>query len=151
MRRLFMIDGSACWLPGGHGPNRGASSAECEAICRQHRAGCHNGTLPRMPSRDALKTLTPEHVETALSSFSMRRQAAALTLAERRAVAATSRALGRLTGRRSRSFQRARTAPLRRRPIRWRVRRGTASAVTSATLGSRRPRPRVCRPPWCRA
>ena len=40
-----------------------------------------------MPSRDALKTLTPEHVETALSSFSMRRQGAALTPAERRAVA----------------------------------------------------------------
>ena len=40
-----------------------------------------------MPSREALKTLTPEHVETALSSFSMRRQGASLTLAERRAVA----------------------------------------------------------------
>jgi len=40
-----------------------------------------------MPSRDALRTLTPEHVETALSSFSMRRQAGALTVAERRAVA----------------------------------------------------------------
>jgi polyvinyl alcohol dehydrogenase (cytochrome) len=40
-----------------------------------------------MPNRDALKTLTPEHVETALSSFSMRRQGASLTLAERRAVA----------------------------------------------------------------
>ena len=58
-----------------------------EAIYRQSCAGCHNGTLPRMPSRDALKTLTPEHVETALSSFSMRRQGAALGLAERRAVA----------------------------------------------------------------
>src|SRR5262249_33147496 len=58
-----------------------------EAVYRQHCAGCHNGTMPRMPNRDALKTLTPEHVETALSSFSMRRQGAALTLAERRAVA----------------------------------------------------------------
>ncbi len=58
-----------------------------EAVYRQHCAGCHNGTMPRMPNRDALKTLTPEHVETALSSFSMRRQGAALTLPERRAVA----------------------------------------------------------------
>src|SRR5258706_8022925 len=58
-----------------------------EAVNRQHCAGCHNGTMPRMPNRDALKTLTPEHVETALSSFSMRRQGSALTLAERRAVA----------------------------------------------------------------
>src|SRR5580765_6378816 len=58
-----------------------------EAVYRQHCAGCHNGALPRMPSRDALKTLTPEHVETSLSSFTMRRQGAALSLAERRAVA----------------------------------------------------------------
>ncbi len=58
-----------------------------EQIYRQHCAGCHNGAMPRMPGRDALKTLTPEHVETALSSFTMRRQGASLTPAERRAVA----------------------------------------------------------------
>ena len=40
-----------------------------------------------MPTREALKSVTPEHIETALSSFTMRRQGAALTLAERRAVA----------------------------------------------------------------
>src|SRR5206468_142434 len=56
-------------------------------VYRQHCAGCHNGSMPRMPSRDALKTLTQEHVETALSSFTMRRQGAPLTLAERRAFA----------------------------------------------------------------
>ncbi len=67
-----------------------------EALYRQHCAGCHDGAMPRMPSREALKTLTPEHVETALSSFSMRRQGASLSLAERRAVAAyvTGRAAG---------------------------------------------------------
>jgi polyvinyl alcohol dehydrogenase (cytochrome) len=64
-----------------------AAAPNGEAVFRQHCAGCHNGTLPRMPSRDALKTLTPEHVETALSSFTMRRQGAALSLPERRAVA----------------------------------------------------------------
>jgi len=49
-----------------------------------------------MPNREALKTLTPEHVETALRSFSMRRQGAPLSLAERRAVAefVTGRAVG---------------------------------------------------------
>jgi polyvinyl alcohol dehydrogenase (cytochrome) len=62
-------------------------AANGEAVYQQHCAGCHNGTMPRMPNRDALKTLTPEHVETALSSFTMRRQGAALTPAERRAVA----------------------------------------------------------------
>ncbi len=67
-----------------------------EAIYRQHCAGCHNGSMPRMPSREALKTLTPEHVETALSSFSMRRQGSTLSLAERRAVAeyVTGRTVG---------------------------------------------------------
>ena len=64
-----------------------AQNPDGEAVYRQHCGGCHNGSLPRMPNRDALKTLTPEHVETALSSFSMRRQGASLTLAERRAVA----------------------------------------------------------------
>ncbi|HUK37048.1 MAG TPA: cytochrome c, partial [Vicinamibacterales bacterium] len=64
-----------------------AQNPNGEAIYRQHCAGCHNGSMPRMPSRDALRTLTPEHVETALSSFNMRRQGASLTLAERRAVA----------------------------------------------------------------
>src|SRR5437762_4964868 len=58
-----------------------------EAVYRQHCAACHEGTMPRMPSREALRAVTPEHIETALSSFTMRRQGAALTLAERRAVA----------------------------------------------------------------
>src|SRR6478672_12519162 len=64
-----------------------AQTPNGEAVYRQHCAGCHNGSMPRMPNRDALKTLTPEHVETALNSFSMRRQGASLSLAERRAVA----------------------------------------------------------------
>jgi polyvinyl alcohol dehydrogenase (cytochrome) len=64
-----------------------AQAPDGETVYRQHCAGCHNGSMPRMPSREALKTLTPEHVDTALSSFTMRRQGASLTLAERRAVA----------------------------------------------------------------
>lgn len=58
-----------------------------EAVYRLHCAGCHEGTMSRMPSREALRGLTPEHVDTALSSFTMRRQGATLTSAERRAVA----------------------------------------------------------------
>ena len=58
-----------------------------EAVYRQRCASCHEGTLPRMPSREALRGVTPEAVETALSSFTMRRQGASLNGAERRAVA----------------------------------------------------------------
>ena len=50
-----------------------------EAIYKQNCAACHQGNLPRMPTRAALRELTPEHVETALSSFSMRRQGANLS------------------------------------------------------------------------
>src|SRR5512138_1430222 len=67
-----------------------------EAVYKQHCAGCHEGSMPRMPNREALKGFSPEAVETALSSFSMRRQGATLSPAERRAVAAfvTGRAAG---------------------------------------------------------
>ena len=58
-----------------------------EAVYNQHCASCHNGQMPRMPSREAMRALTPEHIDTALSSFTMRRQGAALSAAERRAVA----------------------------------------------------------------
>jgi polyvinyl alcohol dehydrogenase (cytochrome) len=43
--------------------------------------------MSRMPTREGLRALSPEHIETELASFSMRRQAAALSPAERRAVA----------------------------------------------------------------
>ena len=59
-----------------------------EAVYKQHCAACHEGSIPRMPTREALRGMTPEHVETSLSSFTMRRQGAALSPAERRAVAA---------------------------------------------------------------
>ena len=59
-----------------------------EAVYKQHCASCHEGSLPRMPRREALRAMAPEAVDTALSSFSMRRQGSALSSAERRAVAA---------------------------------------------------------------
>jgi mono/diheme cytochrome c family protein len=58
-----------------------------EAVYKQHCAACHEGTMPRIPSRETLKSVTPEAIETALSSFMMRRQGASLSAAERRAVA----------------------------------------------------------------
>ena len=64
-----------------------AQSPNGEAVYTQHCASCHEGALPRMPTREALRAYTPEAVETALSSFTMRRQGAALNGAERRAVA----------------------------------------------------------------
>jgi polyvinyl alcohol dehydrogenase (cytochrome) len=64
-----------------------AQAPSGEAVYKQNCAACHDGNLPRMPTRAALRELTPEHVETALSSFSMRRQGANLSPAERRAVA----------------------------------------------------------------
>ena len=66
------------------------------AVYKQHCAACHDGSMPRMPSRAALGAMAPEHVESELASFGMRRQGAALSPAERRAVAefVTGRAAG---------------------------------------------------------
>jgi len=66
------------------------------AVYKQHCAACHEGSMPRMPSRAALGAMAPEHVESELASFGMRRQGAALSPAERRAVAefVTGRAAG---------------------------------------------------------
>src|SRR3970040_1615366 len=57
------------------------------AVYKQHCAACHEGSVPRAPSRDALRAMSPEHIESELASFSMRRQGGALSPAERRAVA----------------------------------------------------------------
>ena len=59
-----------------------------ETVYKQHCVGCHEGSIPRAPNREALRAMEPEAIDTALSSFSMRRQGASLSSAERRAVAA---------------------------------------------------------------
>jgi polyvinyl alcohol dehydrogenase (cytochrome) len=59
-----------------------------ETIYKQHCVGCHEGVVPRAPNREALRAMEPEAIDSALSSFSMRRQGASLSSAERRAVAA---------------------------------------------------------------
>jgi polyvinyl alcohol dehydrogenase (cytochrome) len=59
-----------------------------ETVYKQHCVGCHEGSVPRAANREALRAMEPEAIDTALSSFSMRRQGATLSSAERRAVAA---------------------------------------------------------------
>ncbi len=63
------------------------ASPSGEAVYREHCAACHEGSIPRMPTREALRAMAPEHIESELASFSMRRQGGALSPAERRAVA----------------------------------------------------------------
>ncbi len=57
------------------------------AVYKQSCAGCHETAIPRMPNRAALGKMSPEHIESELAAFSMRRQGAKLSPAERRAVA----------------------------------------------------------------
>ena len=132
-----------------------AQAPSGEAVYKQNCAACHEGNLPRMPDRAALRELTPEHVETALSSFSMRRQGANLSPAERRAVAEF------VTGRPGGSYR----APLevipksaycsagrvRRAAPLDRARAGTAGASTRATRASSPRPPPASPPPTCRS
>ena len=69
-------------------PAVAAAQTEGAAVYQQHCAACHEGTMARVPNREALRAMTPEHIESELASFSMRRQGAALNPAQRRAVAA---------------------------------------------------------------
>jgi polyvinyl alcohol dehydrogenase (cytochrome) len=84
MRRIVLVAVLVAGVPAlSH-----AQAASGEVIYKQHCMGCHEGSLPRAPNREALRAMAPEAIDTALSSFSMRRQAATLSSAERRAVAA---------------------------------------------------------------
>ena len=53
-----------------------------ETVYKQHCVGCHEGSVPRAPNREALRAMEPEAIDTALSSFSMRRQGASLSSAD---------------------------------------------------------------------
>jgi polyvinyl alcohol dehydrogenase (cytochrome) len=56
-------------------------------IYKTHCASCHDAGIPRIPTRDALKTFSPETVNRALVSGAMRFQGSDLSLAERHSVA----------------------------------------------------------------
>jgi hypothetical protein len=98
-----------------------------------------------MPNRDALKTLTPEHVETALNSLDAARP---LSLAERRAVADMSPLPGGFHRAPPTSFRRPRTRRTLAELIRGR-RRGMASRDTATPDFSQPPLP-ACRRRRCR-
>jgi polyvinyl alcohol dehydrogenase (cytochrome) len=85
---LVMLLTGVAWAQPGASPGA--------AVFKQHCASCHDGGMARVPTRDALRAMTPEHIESELASFSMRRQGAALSPAERRSVAEflTGRAAG---------------------------------------------------------
>ena len=84
---ILVLGGSAPTAAGQVAPPKLDAKAEGERVYKQRCARCHEGTMPRMPSRDALRQYTPEAIDTSLSSFAMRRQGSALSAAERRAVA----------------------------------------------------------------
>ena len=86
MRSVVLV--AVFLIAGMPGLAHGQTAPNGEAVYKQHCASCHEGSLPRMPTREALRAMAPEAVDTALSSFSMRRQGSALSSAERRAVAA---------------------------------------------------------------
>ena len=65
----------------------GQPSADGAEVYATACAQCHDDTLPRMPSRDALRERSARQIETALTSGPMRQFGSALTGAERRAVA----------------------------------------------------------------
>ena len=62
-------------------------AADGEQVYTMHCARCHDDTLPRMPTRDALRERSARQIQTAMTSGVMRQFGGALSAAERRAVA----------------------------------------------------------------
>ena len=85
MRRVILLSVIVGVLPSLAGAQQAAPSGA--AVYKQHCAGCHESAIPRIPTRQGLAAMSPEHIESELASFSMRRQGAKLSPAERRAVA----------------------------------------------------------------
>ena len=86
MRSLLMVTAALVLGVAGGVASAAQPAPDGEQVYRQHCARCHEGSMPRMPTREMLRQRTPEDVEIALSTFGMRRQGAALTAPERRAV-----------------------------------------------------------------
>ena len=62
-------------------------AADGEQVYTTNCARCHDDTLPRMPTRDALRERSARQIQTAMTSGVMRQFGGALSAAERRAVA----------------------------------------------------------------
>jgi polyvinyl alcohol dehydrogenase (cytochrome) len=84
---LIVVLLSAILVAAAAGPAAAQGAPDGGQIYKQRCASCHDGGMPRVPGREALRGRTPEDIELALSSFAMRRQGEALRPAERRAVA----------------------------------------------------------------
>ncbi|MDA1095553.1 MAG: PQQ-binding-like beta-propeller repeat protein [Acidobacteria bacterium] len=65
----------------------GQAAPDGEQVYTTTCARCHDGTLPRMPSRDALGERSARQIQTAITSGVMRQFGGPLSAAERRAVA----------------------------------------------------------------
>jgi polyvinyl alcohol dehydrogenase (cytochrome) len=65
----------------------GASAQDGAALYRQNCAACHDAGVDRAPGRDALQTMSPERVLTALENGAMISMASRVSAADRRAIA----------------------------------------------------------------
>ncbi len=87
-RKVFIMLVLAVCLGAGADHAAGqAPAADGEQVYAMSCARCHDDTLPRMPTRDALRDRSARQIQTAMTSGVMRQFGSALSAAERRAVA----------------------------------------------------------------
>ena len=87
-RKVFIMLVLAVCLGAGADHAAGqAPAADGEQVYAMSCARCHDDTLPRMPTRDALRDRSARQIQTAMTSGVMRQFGTALSAAERRAVA----------------------------------------------------------------
>ena len=65
----------------------GQAAPDGEQVYTANCARCHDDTIPRMPTRDALRERSARQIQTAVTSGAMRQFGGSLSAAERRAVA----------------------------------------------------------------
>ena len=84
MRNFIMLLVMCGWATS---VSAGQAAPDGEQVYTANCARCHDGTLPRMPSRDALRERSARQIQTAVTSGVMRQFGGPLSAAERRAVA----------------------------------------------------------------
>ena len=84
MRHIIAVLVMCASVPG---VSAGQAAPDGEQVYTTTCARCHDGTLPRMPSRDALGERSARQIQTAITSGVMRQFGGPLSAAERRAVA----------------------------------------------------------------
>ena len=86
-RQRIMLVLAVCLGAGADHAAGQAPAADGEQVYAMSCARCHDDTLPRMPTRDALRDRSARQIQTAMTSGVMRQFGSALSAAERRAVA----------------------------------------------------------------